>query len=214
MISTPMRIFMPTELLTRRRLLALAAGAAVLPALPAQAVTEGEARGLVDQVAAELTAIVNSGGSLGQMIGRFERVFDRFADMPVIARSVLGPAARQASAQQLARFTEVYRGYLARKYGRALFGGYSGGTVTVTGVRKSGTVWSVGSTARMQRRSGGSESLDVVWQVSERSPAPRFFNMIIDGVSLFAVEREEVPALLEARRGNLDRLIADLPGLG
>lgn len=205
---------MPSDRPTRRRLLALAAAAALLPALPAQAVTEAQARALVDEVAVELTAIVNSGDSLAQMIARFERVFDRFADMPVIARSVLGPVARQASAAQLARFTEVYRGYLARKYGRALFGGYSGGSVTVTGVQKSGTVWSVGSTARMQRRSGGSEPLDVVWQVSERSPAPRFFNMIIDGVSLFAVEREEVPAMLEARRGNLDQLIADLPGLG
>jgi phospholipid transport system substrate-binding protein len=205
---------MPTDLPTRRRLLALAAATFVLPALPAQAVTEAQARALVDEVAAELTAIVNSGGSLGQMIGRFERVFDRFADMPVIARSVLGPVARQASATQLQRFTEAYRGYLARKYGRALFGGYAGGNVMVTGVRKSNTVWAVGSTARMQRRSGGSESLDVVWLVDERVPAPRFFNMIIDGVSLFAVEREEVPALLEARRGNLDRLIADLPGLG
>jgi phospholipid transport system substrate-binding protein len=205
---------MPSDRPTRRRLLALAAAAALLPALPAQAVTEAQARALVDEVAVELTAIVNSGGSIGQMIGRFERVFDRFADMPVIARSVLGPVARQASATQLQRFTEAYRGYLARKYGRALFGGYSGGNVTVTGVQKSGTVWSVGSTARMQRRSGGSEPIDVVWQVSERSPAPRFFNMIIDGVSLFAVEREEVPAMLEARRGDLDRLIADLPGLG
>lgn len=205
---------MQTDTLSRRRLITLAAAAAVLPALPAHAVTEAQARGLVDEVAAELTSIVNSGGSLGQMVGRFERVFDRFADMPVIARSVLGPVARQASAQQLARFTEAYRGYLARKYGRALFGGYSSGTVTVNRVQKSGTVWSVASTARMQRRGGGGDTLNVVWQVSERSPTPRFFNMIIDGVSLFAVEREEVPALLDARRGNLDQLIADLPGLG
>jgi phospholipid transport system substrate-binding protein len=200
-------------MLSRRRLLALAAAAAALP-LPALAVTEAQARTLVDEVAAELTAIVNSGGSLEQMVGRFERVFDRFADMPVIARSVLGPVARQASTQQLARFTDAYRGYLARKYGRALFGGYGGGSVSVTRVEKSGTVWSVVSSARMQRRGGGTDTLNVVWQVSERSPSPRFFNMIIDGVSLFAVEREEVPALLDARRGDLDRLTADLAGMG
>lgn len=206
---------MPTDPISRRRLLALTlAGAALVPALPARATTEAEARTLVDAVAVELTAIVNSGGSLGQMIGRFEGVFGRFADMNVIGRSVLGPVARQASAQQLARFAAAYQGYLARKYGRALFGGYAGGEVRVTGVSKSGTVYSVASQAVMRRRSGGNETLSVIWQVSERSAPPRFFNMIIDGVNLFAIEREEVPALLDARRGNLDRLIADLPGLG
>jgi len=205
---------MVTDPLSRRRLLAIAAAAALLPAAPARATTEAQARALVDAVAAELTSIVNSGGSLAQMIARFEGVFGRFADMDVIARSVLGPVARQASAQQLARFSAAYQGYLARKYGRALFGGYSGGQVQVTGVSKSGTVYSVTSRAVMRRRAGGTETLSVIWQVSERSPQPRFFNMIVDGVNLFAIEREEVPALLEARRGNLDRLIADLPGLG
>ena len=203
----------PHARLTRRGLLLGAAVLMVLP-WPARATTQGEARALVDAVAAELTSIVNSGGSPAQMTARFDAVFDRFADMPVIARSVLGPVARTASAAQLRRFTDVYRGYLARKYGRALFGGYVGGDIAVTGVRQSGTVYSVQSVARMRRRAGGTERLDVVWQVSSRSPQARFFNLIIDGVNLFAIEREEVPALLDARGGNLDRLIADLPGLG
>jgi phospholipid transport system substrate-binding protein len=134
--------------------------------------------------------------------------------MPVIARSVLGPVARQASAQQLSRFTAAYQGYLSRKYGRMLFGGYASGAVRVTGISKSGTVYSVTSVAQMIRRSGARETLNVIWQISERSPEVRFFNMVIDGVNLFTIEREEVPALLAARGGNLDRLIADLPGLG
>ncbi|MGY6634759.1 MAG: MlaC/ttg2D family ABC transporter substrate-binding protein [Alkalilacustris sp.] len=207
---------MTSNLISRRN--ALTAGLAAVAAIglptTARATSLYDARSLVDAVAAELTAIVNSGGTTDQMIARFDGVFSRFADMPVIARSVLGPAARQASPQQLARFTDAYRGYLARKYGRMLFGGYSGGEISVTGAATSGTVHSVQSVANMQRRGGGRERLDVVWQVSTRSPEARFFNMIIDGVNFFAIEREEVPALLDARRGNLDRLIADLPGLG
>ena len=205
---------LPVEMPRRRFLAASAAGLATLWAGPAAAVTEAQARTLVDRLAAELTRIVNSGGSVAQMVGQFEGVLDRFADMPVIARSVLGPVARQASPAQLNRFTVAYRGYLARRYGRALFGGYDGGEIRVTGISRSGTVFSVASVAQMSRRAGGRERLDVIWQISERSPEPRFFNMIIDGVNLFAIEREEVPALLEARGGNLDRLIADLPGLG
>ena len=206
---------MPTPALPRRQFLVAATALALaVRAGPAAAVTQAQASALVEALADELTRIVNSGGSQAQMIGQFEQVLDRFADIPVIARSVLGPVARQASAAQLQRFTTAYRGYLARKYGRSLFGGYNGGEIRVTGTTQAGTVFSVASVAQMTRRAGGRERLDVIWQVSERSPEPRFFNMIIDGVSLFAIEREEVPALLEARRGDLDRLIADLPGLG
>ncbi|MGY6409745.1 MAG: MlaC/ttg2D family ABC transporter substrate-binding protein [Alkalilacustris sp.] len=204
---------MPAPALPRRQFLA-ATAALALWARPAAAVTEAQARALVEALAVELTRIVNSGGQLPQMISGFEQVLDRFADIPVIARSVLGTAARQASSAQLQRFAVAYRGYLARKYGRSLFGGYNGGEIRVTGVSRAGTVFSVDSVAQMTRRAGGRERLDVIWQISERSPEPRFFNMIIDGVSLFAIEREEVPALLEARRGDLDRLIADLRGLG
>ena len=207
---------MTNDRLSRRGVLTAGLATLVLAATPrdAQATTLAEARTLVDAVAAELTSIVNSGGSIDQMIRRFDAVFDRFADLPVIARSVLGPVAREASTSQLARFTEAYRGYLSRKYGRMLFGGYVGGQIAVTGAGTSGTVHSVQSVAQMQRRSGGTERLDVVWQVSTRSPQARFFNMIIDGVNFFAIEREEVPAMLDARRGDLDRLIGDLPGLG
>lgn len=200
--------------LTRRHLLATGAALALLPALPAAAMTEAQARQVIDAVAAELTAIVNSGGSIDAMIRRFEQVFVNHADMQTIARSVLGPVARQVSASQISRFATVYRGYLARKYGRVLFSGYASGEISVTGISKSGTVYSVTSVARMRRRSGATERLNVVWQLSERSPENRFFNLIIDGVNLFVIEREEVPALLEQRRGNLDQLIADMPGLG
>lgn len=207
---------MPDPLAFPRRALILGAAAAlaVLPLAGAQAQAAQAASSRIRQVAQELTGIVNSGGTVAAMSARFEQVLARHADMPTIARSALGPAARQASAAQLQRFTAAYQGYLARKYGRMLFGSYSAGEVEVTGVSQSGTVISVSSVARMRLRAGGSETLRVEWQVSERSPDARFFNMVIDGVNLLRIEREEVPALLNQRRGDVDRLTADLAGMG
>jgi len=60
----------------------------------------------------------------------------------------------------------------------------------------------------------GSAPFEVRFQVSDRSGRDLFFNIIIEGVNMLASERTEIGALLDARRGNLDQLIADLRTLG
>ena len=106
--------------LTRRGFtsVALAASAAFALPLPAAALNVGEARGLIDRAVADVNTIISSGRSESQMFGDFEKVFVKYADVPVIARSALGVAARSASAGQMTAFTKAYQGYLSRKYGR------------------------------------------------------------------------------------------------
>ena len=40
------------------------------------------------------------------------------------------------------------------------------------------------------------------------------FNMYIEGISLLATERTEIAAMLDRRKGNLNKLIADLKKAG
>ena len=54
----------------------------------------------------------------------------------------------------------------------------------------------------------GQEDIAVDWQISERSGATKAVNLIIEGVSMLANERAEVGAMLEAKRGSVDGLIA------
>ena len=58
----------------------------------------------------------------------------------------------------------------------------------------------------------GQDDIAVDWQVSARSGSPRVVNLVIEGVSMLANERAEVGAMLEAARGDLDGLIAQLRG--
>jgi phospholipid transport system substrate-binding protein len=46
--------------------------------------------------------------------------------------------------------------------------------------------------------------------VSDRSGSLKVVNLVIEGVSMLANERAEVGAMLEAQRGDLDKLIAQL----
>lgn len=196
---------------TRRRVLAGLAGLATLSLLPRQAgaMTQAQARALIDQVMADVQGIINSGASESRMIARFEDLFDRYGDVPIIARSALGPPARSASAAQMSAFTEAFRGYLARKYGRQ-FRRFIGATADVQDARALQSFWEVVTTMTLR----GQAPFEVRWHVSDRSGRNLFFNLIIGGVNVLAAERQEIGTMLERRGGNLDRMIQDLRQAG
>ena len=56
----------------------------------------------------------------------------------------------------------------------------------------------------------GRDTIAVDWQISDRSGSPKAVNLIIEGVSMLANERAEVGAMLDAQRGSLDGLIAQM----
>ena len=196
---------------TRRRVLAGLATVAALPLLPrsARAMTQAQARALIDQVMGDVQGIINSGASESRMISRFEDLFDRYGDVPIIARSALGPPARSASSAQMSAFTAAFRGYLARKYGRQ-FRRFIGATADVQDARALQSFWEVVTTMTMR----GQAPFEVRWHVSDRSGGNRFFNLIIGGVNVLAAERQEIGTMLERRGGNLDRMIQDLRQAG
>jgi phospholipid transport system substrate-binding protein len=197
--------------LSRRQVLGLGlagfAAGSVLLTLPraAHALDVGQARGLIDDVVAEINRVISSGGSEAAMLQQFEALFVRYADVPVIARSVLGPAGRQASPAQMAAFTQAFQGYISRKYGRR-FREFIGGRIDVVDGRPVKSYFEVITTAFLQ----GQAPFEVRFQVSDKSGRLLFFNIIIEGVNMLAAERTEIGALLDRQRGNLDGLIAQL----
>ena len=202
---------MPNDLtLTRRGFAAGLASAAAVVALPlpALALTADQAKSLVDKTVGDINGIINSGKSERAMLADFERLFARYADVPTIARSVLGPAARSASKGQLSAYTKAFQGYISRKYGRR-FREFIGGRIEVAEAKAVKSYYEVISTAYLQ----GESPFEVRWHVSDKSGKSLFFNIIIEGVNMLASERTEMGALLDQRGGDLDRLIADLASL-
>jgi len=187
----------------------LVAGLAVL-ALPrvAAALTVDQARGLVEKTVADINSIISSGKGEGAMLNDFEKLFASYADVPTIARSALGPAARQASKAQLSGFTRAFQGYISRKYGRR-FREFIGGRIEVNEARAVKSYYEVVTTAYLR----GEAPFEVRFHVSDRAGKSLFFNIIIEGVNMLASERTEIGALLDQRGGDLDRLIADMKSL-
>lgn len=193
----------------RRGFLGLIAGAAALAAMPARALTTDEARALVQQSLNEVYGVINSGKPPAQMYKEFEAIFARYADVDVIARSALGPAARQLGPQQFAAYKQAFQGYIGRKYG-ARFREFTGSRIEVTDARPVKSFFAVTSVAQLNGRA----PMVVEWHVSDRSGRNKYFNIIIEGVNMLAAERTEIAAMLSRAKGDVGALTTMLQQAG
>ncbi len=202
---------MLNNLLNRRRFVATALTGMTVVALPlpAFALTEAQAKQLVNSVVADITRIIDSGKSENAMLRDFQKIFVQYGDVPIMARYALGADARTASSAQLRQFTKAFEGYISRKYGRR-FREFIGGEVTVRNARKIKTGYEVRTSVKLR----GSSPFEVTFLVSDKSGRGKFYNMFIEGVNLLLTERTEIGAMLDARGGDLNRLIKDLGKTG
>lgn len=187
----------------------LAASSYALLPSTAFALTDANARALVDRVVNDINKVIASGKPLSRMISDFERIFIRYADVSIIARSTLGADARRISSSQMRAFTDAFRGYIARKYGKR-FNEFIGGRIEVQSVRKVKSWHEVKSIAYLR----GEAPFEVNFLVSDRSGKDLFFDMIIEGVSLRLSERTEIGSMLDRRNGDINALISDLKKAG
>ncbi len=199
--------FRKPPMINRRALGAFALGGVAISLLPRAAVAldVNSARALIDKAIGEVNATISSGKSETAMFGDFERIFAKYSDVAIIARSALGVASKSASAAQMSAFTRAYQGYISRKYGRR-FREFIGGRIEVNDARPLKSYYEVISTAYLS----GESPFELRWHVSDKSGRDQFFNIIIEGVNMLASERTEIGALLDQRKGNLDQLIADI----
>ena len=196
----------------RRRVLTLLAGAAALALLPVDrvwALDTTEARALIETSLGEVYQVINSGQPPEQMYRDFEAIFVRHADVDVIARSALGPVARQTVTAEFAAYKQAFQGYIGRKYGKR-FREFIGSKIEVGQARPVKSFFAVSSTAYLNGRA----PMEVEWHVSDRSGRSPFFNIIIEGINMLASERAEIAAMLSRRNGDIAGLTADLQQAG
>jgi phospholipid transport system substrate-binding protein len=196
---------------TRRAFVGLLSGAAAVALLPVRVLAQSVsvARQLVDELLIDLYAMINSGSSSNRLYADFEDLLIRYADMPIIAQTVMRVEWRRASSAQRSAFITTFRSYIARKYG-SRFRELIGGTFEITDTRQIRNFIEVTTTANLRNEA----PFEVIWLVSNGSGQHKFFNLIIEGINLATTEAEEVGALLDRNGGDIDAMIADLRNAG
>jgi len=172
------------------------------------ALNENSASKLINSLVTDINKVIDSGKSEKAMYRDFERIFQQYSDTSYIAAYALGVDGRRATASQKKAFSKAFQGYISRKYGKR-FREFIGGRLEVTGVKRVKKWFEVSTTAHLK----GQAPFEVTFQVSNRSGKDKFFNMYIEGVNLLLTERTEIGAMLDQRKGNIDKLIADLKKL-
>lgn len=178
---------------------------AAFGASPAAALSEGQAKDLIDRLVAEVNAIIDSGASEATMLRRFEELFTRYADTNFMARYALGADGRAASETEIQAFADSFSTYISRKYGRR-FREFIGGRLEVGSATRRKSVLEVKATAFLRDE----PPFEVTFQLSDRTGSEKFVNMFIEGVNLLLSERTEIGAMLDQRGGSIARLTRDL----
>ena len=177
-------------------------------AAPAWALSAAGAKALVDKIVRDVNGVIGKNNSQVAKIAEFEKIFDRYSDVPTIARYALGVDARRASKAQMNAFTKAFQVYVSRKYGKR-FREFIGGKIEVKDARKVKNFYEVKTIAHLK----GQSPFEVTFLVSDRSGRDKFFNLFIEGVNMLLTERTEIGSMLDKRRGNIDALISDLKKL-
>lgn len=184
-----------------RRIFLGACTASLLP-ITAQATTTASAQSLVTNLVAEVNAVIASGAGEAAMIQRFAAIFDKYSDVPTIARYCLGADARSATGSEMSAYTSAFRGYIATKYGRR-FREFVGGEIVVVGAAPVKS-WIEVETSVVLR---GRQPFQMDWHVTDRSGRDAFFNFIIEGVNMLLTERAEIGAMLDREGRSIAGLI-------
>ena len=198
---------MPSLIKPTRRV--VLAGLAALAATPAAALTDGQAKSLVDALVADVNAVIASGKSESAMIADFKVIFGRYGNVPFIARSALGATSRTTPDRELNAYIDAFAGYMSRKYGKR-FREFIGGRIEVQGARPSGRFFDVQTTAYLQ----GESPFSLTFVVAENGGERRFINMFIEGVNVLASERNEIGVLLDRNGGSVAALTEDIKRRG
>lgn len=196
---------MKTNNKTRRFVMMSFLGIAGLYASPVFAFKKSDAEKLIKNLTNDVLGAVNEQKSEDIMFSRFEEIFSKYADVPLIARKALGPTWRGASKAQRSAYVSAFRGYMARYYGKR-FEEFLGSEIIVSNSRKTSGGFLVGSKIVLKDGS----SYQAQWHVIDARGKYLMYNLFLEGVSVLSDVRVQIGSMLDKRAGSIDRLIEHL----
>ena len=162
---------------------------------------------LVENLYNELIATSIKEMSTDEQKTELEKLFQKYVDIPIIARAVLGKSWRDANTAQRTKFVRAFKNYVSNKYGRQ-FSEFKGTTLEI--VKSRDTLTKAGVLVSTVVVVPGNPSLKVVWQVSDGSGSLKLIDLRVEGISMLSTERQEFRSRLKKFNGSLDDVILEI----
>jgi phospholipid transport system substrate-binding protein len=190
---------------------AVAGALAGLAPVEAHALSKDEARAHVEATIKEIVDLVQGPGDTNTKADKLLEIMKRRSALPQIARFAAGVAWRSMSDDQQKRFVTAFGEYLSGIYARR-FEEYSGKAATGDGYTVGGVVdaGKKGLIVQTTVKRPDQPPVEVDWLISDAPGRVVIADIVIEGVSMLITQREEIGGMLEARGGNIDKLINDM----
>ena len=166
-----------------------------------------DSQNLVASLYNDLVATSMKEVSIDEQQKELEKLFQKYVDIPIIARAVLGKSWREANTDQRTLFVNAFKNYVSNKYGRQ-FSEFKGTTLEL--VKSRDTLTKAGVLVSTVVVVPGNPSLKVVWQVSDGSGSLKLIDLRVEGISMLSTERQEFRSKLKKFDGSLDDIILDI----
>jgi phospholipid transport system substrate-binding protein len=196
-----------TRLSRRAAAALLLAAAAWAPAIPAQEAQDGTAEAFIERLGRQTVGtLAEKSAPTAERVARLKGVLNNAADLPYIARVILGRYWRQATEAQQAEYLRLFDALVLQTMAERI-DSYSGQTFEVTGSRKADDTDTVVSTNILTPSGGPSYRVD--WRVRQgEDGAFRLIDIVAEGVSLVLTQRSEVNDIVG--RSGVDGLLAEM----
>ena len=155
----------------------------------------------------DLVAISMKEMSVKEQKKELEKLFQKYVDIPIIARAVLGKSWREANTDQRTLFVDAFKNYVSDKYGRQ-FSEFKGTKLEI--VKSRDTLTKAGVLVSTVVVVPGNPSLKVVWQVSDGSGSLKLIDLRVEGISMLSTERQEFRSKLKKFDGSLSDVILEI----
>ena len=165
------------------------------------------AEDFVSTIYNEISSVISKADNEPKKRKALLELFDQYADVPIIARAVLGRPWRTISANEKSRFVKAFRKYLAKKY-TPQFSEFLGAKMMIEKSRDSKS--KAGIMVETRFLMPGSTPIKVGWQVSNASGNYKMIDVKIEGVSLLTTERGEIRNQLSKEAGSVSKLSESL----
>jgi len=196
---------------TTRRQALIATLASVLAlgvAGPSAALSVEEAKAHVGRTLDELKALLKLPGAATSRARELRRIMESRANIPLIAKFSAGRSWREMNSDQQRRFTDAFAHYVSIAYSKR-FDEYSGNPVIDVGRARDAGRKGILVETPIQVQGG---AVAVEWLVSDRAGGTQIVDLVIEGISMAATQREEISGMVQRRGGDIEAVIATLAG--
>lgn len=176
-------------------------------AAPATALTADQARAHVEATIDDLLVLLRAPGSAESRSSELQAIMKKRGNLPQVAQFAAGRIWREMTPEQQKRYVDAFATFVSDTYSRR-FSEYAGDPqISITRVIDAGRKGFLVETPVGEK---GKKPISVSWLVSDRGGKVEIVDIVVEGISMAATEREQIAAMFQRHGQDVDALIKAL----